>query len=151
MHLLWLLFISLCSFAFAQREALRVGDGVSSPKLIHQVEPAYSSAAQSAGIQGAVVMGVVINEKGELEDIEFLSPLGFGLDEEALKAIKLALLSWFERTTSPSRYIAPLRSISNSKGVSLTVIRKSSAQHLISPSKLLVRTIRRIKQMQLKQ
>ncbi len=88
MRLLWLFFLFLYSLAFAQREVLRVGDGVSSPKLIHQVEPSYSIEAQSAGIQGAVVMGVVINEKGELEDIEFLSPLGFGLDEEALKAIK---------------------------------------------------------------
>ena len=88
MRLLWLLCIPLCGLAFAQREALRVGDGVSSPKLIHQIEPNFSNEARSAGIQGTVLMGVVINENGVLEDVEFLSPLGFGLDEEALKAVK---------------------------------------------------------------
>ena len=77
MRLLWLLFISLSGLAFAQREALRIGDGVSSPKLLRKVEPSYSSHAIGARVQGSVVLGLVIDENGEFGDIENHQSVGF--------------------------------------------------------------------------
>ena len=88
MRRLWLLFISLCGLAFAQREALRIGDGVLSPKLLRQVEPVYPSQAIKARVQGSVVLGLVIDEKGEPGGIEIISPLGFGLEEEAIECVR---------------------------------------------------------------
>ena len=52
------------------------------------MEPTYSDLARAEHIDGAVVLAVVINEKGKTQDIEVVSPLGFGLDERAIEAVK---------------------------------------------------------------
>ncbi len=70
MRLLWLLFISFCYPAFAQREALRIGDGVLSPKRLRNVAPSYPSQAMNARVQGTVILGLVINEIGESGDFD---------------------------------------------------------------------------------
>jgi TonB family protein len=39
-------------------------------------------------VQGTVVLQIVVNEKGRASDITVVSPLGFGLDEQALAAVE---------------------------------------------------------------
>lgn len=53
------------------------------PKLIHKVEPVYTKAAREAAVQGTVVLDVVIGVEGKITAVRLLSPMGFGLDEEA--------------------------------------------------------------------
>ena len=77
----------LFPFVWAQPEALRVGDGVSPPKMIAQAVPKFTAEARRALVQGTVLIGYVVDEKGEPADIEIISPLGFGLDEEAVRAV----------------------------------------------------------------
>ena len=68
-------------------EPLRVGPGVSPPRLLHKVEPEFSPEARAGHIQGTVVLQIVVNEQGRPADISVISPLGFGLDEQAQAAV----------------------------------------------------------------
>lgn len=69
-------------------EPVRVGKGVTAPKLIHKVEPEYSREASNAGIQGTLILEIIVNEKGIPGKVLVLSPMGFGLDERAVRAVE---------------------------------------------------------------
>ncbi len=65
----------------------RIGPGITPPKLMKKVEPEYSTQARDALVQGTAVFEVVIDESGTPTNTTVLSPLGFGLDEQARDAI----------------------------------------------------------------
>lgn len=69
-------------------DVMRVCPGVTPPHLLYKVEPKYSPIARADRVQGIVVLQIVVNEKGRATDITVISPLGFGLDEEAQAAIE---------------------------------------------------------------
>lgn len=71
--------------------AYRPGSGVSSPTLISQVKPQYTTEAMRAKIQGKVWLEVVVMTDGRPGDIKIARSLDrtFGLDEEAMKAMRL--------------------------------------------------------------
>ena len=68
-------------------EPMRVGPGVTPPRLLRKVEPEFTPEARAGHIQGTVVLQLVVNEKGRAVDISVISPLGFGLDEQAQAAV----------------------------------------------------------------
>ena len=67
--------------------AYKVGAGVSPPSVVQKVEPEYSEEGRAAGLQGTVVVQVVIGPKGVARDARILRGLGLGLDEQAIEAI----------------------------------------------------------------
>lgn len=68
--------------------AFRVGGGVSPPELLQKVEPEYSEEARKAKQQGTVVLQVVVGIDGRVHDVKITRPLGLGLDEKAIEAVK---------------------------------------------------------------
>jgi TonB family protein len=68
--------------------AVRVGSGVTPPRLRHKVDPEYSPEARADHIQGTVVLQLAVSEEGRATGINVMSPLGFGLDEQALAAVE---------------------------------------------------------------
>jgi TonB family protein len=66
---------------------LRVGAGVTAPRLISKVEPEYSEEARAAKYQGTVVVAVTVDTDGTAQDMKVVRGLGLGLDEKALQAI----------------------------------------------------------------
>ena len=66
---------------------MRIGPGVTAPRLIRKVEPVYSPEARADHVQGTVILQIVVSEKGRADDISVISPLGFGLDEQAQAAV----------------------------------------------------------------
>ena len=70
------------------QKAYRVKDGVSPPRLVARAHPEYSQFAREAGLQGTVVLWAVVNEQGETEDLRIVKPLGLGLDEAAIEAVR---------------------------------------------------------------
>ena len=58
------------------------------PKAIHAPDPGYSRQATKAKINGVVVLALVVGTDGRAHDISVVKPLGYGLDEEAVKAVK---------------------------------------------------------------
>lgn len=67
---------------------VRIGPGVTPPRLIRKVEPEYSAEARANQIQGTVMFQIVVSEQGRPTEITVLSPLGFGLDEQAQRALE---------------------------------------------------------------
>ena len=71
--------------------AYRPGSGVSPPELVSQVKPQYTTEAMRAKIQGKVWLEVIVGPDGRPGDIKIARSLdrAFGLDEEAMKAMRL--------------------------------------------------------------
>ncbi len=65
-----------------------IGGGVSSPSIIHKVEPEYSEEARKAKWQGTVQLSVVVDEFGHPRDIKVAQSLGLGLDQKAIEAVQ---------------------------------------------------------------
>jgi protein TonB len=68
--------------------AYRVGGGVSAPRALYAPDPEYSEEARKAKYQGVVVLWVVVGPDGRVHDMRVSRPLGLGLDEKALEAVK---------------------------------------------------------------
>jgi periplasmic protein TonB len=68
----------------------RVGNGVTTPRLIYEVKPAYTGEAMRARIQGIVRMQAIVLSDGSVGNMKILKSLDhtFGLDEEALKTVR---------------------------------------------------------------
>jgi TonB family protein len=71
----------------ADSEAVRIGPGVTAPKLTSKIEPKYTRAALDAHIQGTILLEIIIDKSGVPRDISVLSPVGFGLDERAVECV----------------------------------------------------------------
>jgi periplasmic protein TonB len=65
-----------------------VGGDVSAPTVIYRVEPEYSEEARRARYQGTVVLQAVIRRDGKVDTIHLVRTLGFGLDQNAIEALK---------------------------------------------------------------
>jgi TonB family protein len=68
--------------------ASHVGGGVSAPKPILSPEPEYSEMARKAKIQGTCILWLIVGPDGKPRNIRVASPLGYGLDEKAVEAVK---------------------------------------------------------------
>jgi TonB family protein len=67
---------------------LKVGNGVSPPRLIYSPEPEYSKEARKKKFQGTCVLRVIVGADGNPRDIRVQRTLGHGLDEKAIEAVK---------------------------------------------------------------
>ena len=70
-------------------EPVRVREELLPPKVLSEIKPEYTEEARAARHQGTVILGVVVRKDGSVTDIEIEQPLGLGLDEEAMEAIRL--------------------------------------------------------------
>ncbi|PYS99293.1 MAG: hypothetical protein DMF63_11760 [Acidobacteria bacterium] len=62
--------------------------GVTPVKILYQPKANYTDEARYVNVQGAVRVAILLGATGKVEQIMFLSKLGFGLDQEVLKAAK---------------------------------------------------------------
>jgi TonB family protein len=60
----------------------------SPPVLISKHEPKYSSEARKAGLQGSVLVSLVVGADGIPQNVKVLRGLGLGLDERAGEAVQ---------------------------------------------------------------
>lgn len=66
----------------------RVGGGVSAPSILSAPQPDYTDEARRARKEGNVVLSLVVDTTGRARNLRVVSPLGFGLDEKAIEAVK---------------------------------------------------------------
>ena len=66
----------------------RIGDGVSAPILIYSVEPELSEEARKNKIEGNVLVGFWVDTDGKPSHIRVLRGIGYGLDENAVEAVR---------------------------------------------------------------
>lgn len=58
------------------------------PKVLHRIQPRYTREARVNGIQGTVLLEVAVDETGAPGKVTVLSPIGFGLDNRAVDAVR---------------------------------------------------------------
>ena len=68
------------------REPIRVGAGVTTPELVHRVEPSYPPDAVAGRIEGTVVVEATVDEQGRVEAVRVLRSIG-PLDQAAIDAV----------------------------------------------------------------
>jgi TonB family protein len=65
------------------------GDGyVSPPTLIHWVDPIYTQRMKKAQYEGICAVSLVVDVHGVPQDVHVVRPLGMGLDESAIRAVR---------------------------------------------------------------
>jgi len=102
----WLpLFLALVSVPAATPQAIRAEDlplppgayravnPVVVPKRIQKKQPDYSEEGRIAGLEGTVWVTGVIAEDGSPRDVRVTGPLGLGLEEKALEAVRECVFS----------------------------------------------------------
>jgi TonB family protein len=67
---------------------MKLGGGVSAPVLIYDPDPEFSDEARRAKYQGVCVVGLVVDSQGNPQQVHVVRPLGMGLDEKAIEAVK---------------------------------------------------------------
>jgi protein TonB len=66
----------------------RPGSGIEPPSLLHEVKPDYTEEARRRGVEGDVVMEIVVEANGRVGQVRVLQGLGYGLDERAIAAVR---------------------------------------------------------------
>lgn len=66
----------------------RVGGRATAPVRVHKVPPVYPRLAQTARVQGVVVLEALIRKDGSVADIRPVQELSMGLTEAAIEAVR---------------------------------------------------------------
>jgi periplasmic protein TonB len=64
------------------------GGGVSEPVLLYAPDPEFSDEARRAKYQGICVVGLIVDAQGNPQQVHIVRPLGMGLDEKAMEAVR---------------------------------------------------------------
>jgi TonB family protein len=65
-----------------------IGGAVSAPVLVHSVDPEFSDEARRAKFQGVCLISIIVDAQGNPLNPRVVRPLGMGLDEKAIAAIR---------------------------------------------------------------
>jgi TonB family protein len=66
----------------------RIGRGVQAPQALFTPEPAFPDKANHDNSQGIVVLNVIVDKTGKVQNIRLVRPLGMGMEEAAVAAVK---------------------------------------------------------------
>jgi protein TonB len=66
----------------------RAGSGISAPGILREVKPDYTEDARRRGIEGDVVLEIVVRRDGAVGSVKLLQGLGAGLNERAIDAVR---------------------------------------------------------------
>jgi TonB family protein len=66
----------------------QLNPGIAHPVAISTPDPKYDEFARRAGVQGTTVLAVVVGSDGNVSDVQVARPLGMGLDEKAVEAVR---------------------------------------------------------------
>jgi TonB family protein len=66
----------------------RAGAGIEPPRLLREVKAVYTDEARRRGIEGEVLVEIVVGRDGSVGDVRVLRSLGHGLDRKAIEAVR---------------------------------------------------------------
>ena len=73
----------------AEGPVYTVTDGVSASVVVKQVKPQYTAEARRAKVEGTVILEAIVETDGTVGDVSVTKGLEPGLDEQAVKALRL--------------------------------------------------------------
>jgi len=59
---------------------------IKQPQILQKTKPSYTTEARKNGVEGVVILSAVFRKDGSITDVKIVNGLGYGLDEEAVKA-----------------------------------------------------------------
>lgn len=62
--------------------------GVRPFRILNKPQASYTDRARAAGVSGTVRIVAYLGESGQVENVLLIKPLGYGLDQQAIKAAK---------------------------------------------------------------
>jgi len=91
----FLLTLIASALAFAQEKRVdpdppqiyHLGEGVSLPKAVFSPTPEYTTEAAKKKIEGTVLLSLIVLPDGTSRNVTVIKGLGYGLDEQAVKAV----------------------------------------------------------------
>ncbi len=89
-------------------DVLRIGGGVTQPRILQKIEPTYAEEARRAKLQGTVELKVVVGADGKTRDIQAAKSLGLGLDEKAIDAVTASVFQPATKTGQPVNVYASI-------------------------------------------
>ena len=66
----------------------RPGSGIEPPRVLREVKADYTEDARRRGINGDVVLEIVVRRDGSVGDVKVLQGLGGGLNDRAIQAVR---------------------------------------------------------------
>ena len=66
----------------------RPGSGITAPDLLREVRPEYTDDARRMGIEGDVVLEIIVRSDGTVGDVKVVQGLRGGLDRRAIDAVR---------------------------------------------------------------
>ena len=66
----------------------RPGSGITAPDLLREVRPEYTDEARRMGVEGDVVLEIIVRSDGTVGDIKVVQGLRGGLDRRAIDAVR---------------------------------------------------------------
>ena len=69
-------------------EAVAITDDITPPVLTDVASPDYTPEAKKKKIEGQVTVSIVVDKKGDVAYAKVVKGLGYGLDENAILAVK---------------------------------------------------------------
>ena len=66
----------------------RPGSGIEPPRLLREVKADFTEEGRRRGLQGDVVLEIVVRRDGTVGDVSLLQGLGAGLDQRAIAAVR---------------------------------------------------------------
>ena len=79
----------------------RPGSGITAPQIVREVKPDYTEDARRRGIEGDVVLEIVVRSDGSVGDVKVVQGLGGGLDRRAVDAVRQWKFSPAKRFGTP--------------------------------------------------
>src|SRR6185437_3450790 len=101
-----LLVVPLAAMQNSPGKVYKIGRDVTSPTLLHKVEPEYTQEARDAKIQGTVILAIEVDATGHVASEHVLRSLDPGLDRKALEALRQWTFDPAMRKGKPVRVIA---------------------------------------------
>jgi TonB family protein len=66
----------------------RLGSGIEPPTLAREIRPDYTTEARRQGIEGDVVLEIVVRADGRVGNVQIVRSLGAGLSQKAVDAVR---------------------------------------------------------------
>jgi TonB family protein len=79
----------------------RPGSGIEPPTLLREVRASYTDEARRRGIEGDVILEIVVRANGQVGSVRVMHTLGAGLDQRAVDAVRQWRFSPARRQGAP--------------------------------------------------
>jgi TonB family protein len=67
---------------------VHIGGAVAPPRVIYSVDPESTYDARRAGVRGNVQVYLWVDKNGNASHVRVVKPIGYGLDEKAVEAVR---------------------------------------------------------------